>query len=52
MFGNFCVWEEEKVLLSEASILQNGAGISKSVNYYKKGMYTFVTLGQMETNVY
>ena len=40
------------------SLLQSGAGITKwgkyitkRSNYYKKGPYTFMTLGQMETHV-
>ena len=41
-----------KVLLNEGSILQNGAGIANRGNYYKKGPYVFVALGQIETHVY
>ena len=40
------------------SLLQSGVGITKwskyitkRGNYYKKGPYTFMTLGQMETHV-
>ena len=40
------------------SLLQSGVGITKwgkyitkSGSYYKKGPYTFMTLGQMETHV-
>ena len=40
------------------SLLQNGEGITKwgkyitkMGNYYKKGPYSFMTLGQMETHV-
>ena len=34
------------------SLLQSGVGIIKWGNYYRKGQYIFVTLGQIENHVY
>ena len=34
------------------SLLQSGVGIIKWGNYYRKGQYIFVTLGQTEFHVY